>query len=221
MEITYGGTLMKVEVNSSATAAEKLDTVQTVVAWGRYANTILVASGGTLKPTDRWTHTRQRPGSSTSLPDAFSLPICRQVPTSSRSSTPVTTVSEFIPTPIQHGLLHSLRGTLLTDAGAAVVADAMLNAVASAWEYTYYGQSARTTAPGKMGNIHGREAEISLPMSVDGSPSTRADGAGVDGTREIVVTRVSQLRHTQLGTTAVADVITRTGRIVAASRSMC
>lgn len=210
VEITNGGALMKVEVNGSLTAADRLDTAQDVVTRGWYANTILVANGGTLNPTDRVmdSYSPTTGQNNYAARRVLTADLTAGTHTVKVTATGYNRIGLSSQRSYVTGFLHALPGTLLTDSGVAVVNDTVLNAVASAWEYAYYGQPAGTTAPGEMGNIHGWEAEISLTITVDGTVSTPADGARVDGTRDIIVTRVSQLRHTQLGTTAVADVIT-------------
>jgi hypothetical protein len=210
VEITNGGMLMKVEVDASATAADKLDTAQDVVTRGWYANTVLVANGGTLNPTDRVmdSYSPTTGQNNYAARHVLAADLTAGAHVVEITNTGYNRIGLSSQRAYITGFLHALPGTLLTDSGAAVVTDTILNAVASAWEYAYYGQPAGATAPGKMGTIHGWEAEISLTITVDGTVSTPADLARVDGTRDIVVTRVSQLRHTQLGTTAVADVTT-------------
>jgi YD repeat-containing protein len=210
VEITNGGALAVVEVDGSKTAANALMTAQDVVDKGWYANTILVANGGTLAPTDRVMDTY----SSATATNNYAARRVLAADLAPGAHTVKVTNTGYMRTGLTAqrvyltGFLHSLTGTVLTDAGAQVVTDTVLNAIASAWEYAYFGQPAGTTAPGEMGNIHGWEAEISLTITVDGAVSTPADGARVDAAREILVTRVTQLRHTELGVTPVADVVT-------------
>ena len=211
VEITNGGMLLKVEVDGSATLADRLDTAQDVISRGWYPNTILVANGGTLNPTDRVMDTY----SAQTATNNYAARRVLAADLTAGTHTVKLTVTGYMRTGLSSqrayvtGFLHSLPATKLSDSGAAVVTDTTLNAIASAWEYAYYGQPAGTTAPGETGNIHGWEAEVSLTFTVDGVASTPADGARVDAINEIVATRVTQLRHTELGTTAIADVTTK------------
>lgn len=211
VEITNGGMLLKVEVDGSATLADRCDTAQDVVNRGWYANTILVANGGTLNPTDRVMDTY----SAATATNNYAARRVLAADLAAGTHTVKLTVTGYMRNTLTAqrayvtGFLHALPSTKLADAGVAVVNDTTLNAIASAWEYAYYGQPEGTTAPGEMGNIHGWEAEVSLTFTVDGVASTPADGARVDAVNEIVATRVTQLRHTELGTTSVADVTTK------------
>jgi hypothetical protein len=211
VEITNGAMLLAVEVDGSKTLADRLDTAQDVVNRGWYPNTILVANGGTLAPTDRVMDTY----SAATATNNYAARRVLAADLTAGTHTVKLTVTGYQRTGLTSqrgyvtGFLHSLPSTKLADSGAAVVTDTTLSAIASAWEYAYFGQPAGTTAPGEMGNIHGWEVELSLTITSDGTTITPADGARVDALNEIVVTRVTQLRHTELGTTPVADVTTK------------
>lgn len=210
VEITNGGMLFAVEVNASKTAADRLFTAQEVVDKGWYANTILVANGGTLSPTDRVMDTY----SPTTLQNnyaarrALAADLTPGAHVVKLTNTGYMRIGLSTQRAYVTGFLSSLTGTTLATAGAQVVTDTVLNAVASAWEYAYYGTPAGASAPGEMGNIHGWEVEVSLTISIDGVVSTVTDLTRVDAVREITITRLTQLRHVELGTASVCDVNT-------------
>jgi len=211
VEITNGAMLVKVEVDGATSNADRLLTAQDVIDKGWYANTILTANGGTLAPTDR---VMDSYSSATATNNYAARRVLASGLAPGTHTVKLTNTGYMRNTLSSQrayltGFLHALPGTVLTDSGAQVVTDTILSGIASAWEYAYYGQPAGTTAPGEMGNIHGWEAEISLTIKVDDAVVTPADLTRVDATKQIVVTRVTQLRHTQLGTTAVADVVTQ------------
>jgi hypothetical protein len=211
VEITNGGMLLLVEVDGSKTAADRLDTAQAVVDRGWYPNTILVANGGTLNPTDRVMDTY----SSATANNNYAARRVLAADLTPGTHSVKLTVTGYMRTGLSAqrgyvtGFLHALPTTKLTDSGVAVVSDTVLSAIASAWEYAFYGQPAGTTAPGETGNIHGWEAETGFTITVDGAVSNPADGVRVDGLNEIVVTRLSQMRHTELGVTSIVDVTTK------------
>jgi hypothetical protein len=205
VQATNGG-LMKVEIDADATRAKLCSTAQQVVDSGAYPNTILIANGGTLQPTDRvvdcwWPNATTQWDTKVALADDL---------------TPGAHVTKLTVTGYQHvggagGRTYvsgfaSTTALAVTDATVALfVTDWINNSVGSAFEYAIQALPTGATTPTFLGNIHGYEVEDSFAVKVDGVTTVLVDGVITPGVNSIDFIRVSHLLHPETGAAVVAN----------------
>lgn len=204
---TNGG-LGKVSIDGSLTAANQLKTAQEVVDNGWYPNTILVANGGTLNPTDRVVDFN-----SASLVTSTNFLLATGL-TAGAHTVVITSTAYYrvgkTATDIRVNVygFGSSSGQKLGAAGTAATQVETISTVASAWEYAL---KTRITALGTsefLGNVHGYETETSTLIQVDGVTTAVSDGTLVFPRETVTYTRTTQLTHPDSAGAKVADVVT-------------
>lgn len=204
---TNGG-LGKVTIDGSATAANQLMTAQQVVDNGWYPNTILVANGGTLNPTDRVVEFN-----SASLVASTNFLLATGLAAAAHSVVITSTAYYRIgktATDIRVNVFGfgSASGQKLATAGTTATQVEAISTVASAWEYAL---KTRITAGGTsefLGNVHGYETETAAVIKIDGVTTTVTDGSIVFPREAVTYTRTTWLSHPDSAGAKVADVVT-------------
>jgi hypothetical protein len=207
--------LTKVLVDGDATAANLLPTAQDYVDAGTYANTILIANGGTLNPTDRvwslWPFTGTQDGQ-TNVDQKVLIAdnlantthtvqfVVTGYKTAAASSTIVTA----------SGMFYGSPSITPTTASSEIILTNrihyMAEGVATATEISHRTYPTAGT-PTWAGGSHGYEGGVSLAISLDGTPTTMTDGQILSAS-EIVITKATKLFHPNVGagSTATCDV---------------
>lgn len=204
---TNGG-LGRVSIDGSNTAANQCQTAQQVVDSGLYPNTILVANGGTLNPTDRVIdfYSASLVASTNKLLATGLTATTHTVVITSTAYYRVGGTTTDIRTNI-YGF-GSASGQKLGTTGTTATIVETISTVASAWEYAL---KTRITSGGTsefLGNVHGYETETSSVIKVDGVTTTVADGSIVFPRDIVTYTRTTQLTHPDSAGAKVADVVT-------------
>jgi hypothetical protein len=204
---TNGG-LGRVTIDGSTTAANQCQTAQQVVDAGLYPNTILVANGGTLNPTDRVVdfYSASLVASTNFLLATGLAAAAHAIVITSTAYYRIGKTATDIRTNI-YGF-GSASGQALGTAGTTPTITETISTVSSAWEYAL---KTRITSGGTsdfLGNVHGYETETSTQIQVDGVTTTVADGSIVIPRDTITYTRTTQLTHPQSAGAKVADVVT-------------
>ena len=204
---TNGG-LAKVSIDGSATAANKLLTAQQVVDNGWYPNTILVANGGTLNPTDRVIDFNSPSFvASTNVFLATGLaPGAHAVVITSTAYYRTGKTATDIRTNI-YGF-GSSSGQKLGTTGTTPTQIETISTVASAWEYALKTRINSGGLSEFLGNVHGYETETATEIRVDDVVTTVADGALVFPKESVSFKRTTQLTHPESSGGKVADVVT-------------
>lgn len=206
---TNGARLATVSINGSLTAATSCFTAQQVVDFGWYPNTILTTNGGAIAPTTRVVEPYKSSGTldptiKQTLVDDIAAGAHTVVITATAAVRVGKTQTErFYLT----GFLYGIATTRVDTAGAFVVTSGVLNALNSAWEFAHDVLPAGAATSHFLGNVHGYEVETGLTVSIDGAVVAPADGSTTVATRSIEITRTSELRHPETGTTNVATVV--------------
>jgi hypothetical protein len=191
--------LAKVTIDGDDTRANRLPTAQQVVDSGAYADTILVANGGTLNPTDRVLDTTAVTGyTGWDVRIIFADDLTPGVHIATITITGYKRAAATAARVYICGLTYNTTSTTVATANIVIDPLLLLTTSGSVCEAVFYvlptGASTRTY----VGVGHGYETQTDLTFTVDGSPSTPADGEIVSGS-EIVATRTSDLYHPEIG----------------------
>lgn len=206
--VVSNGSIAKVTIDGDATRANLLPTAQSLVDAGTYANTILVANGGTLQPTDRVYSSyavSQVWSSSTMVATDLTAGVHTVVYTS-LGYTPVglpsanrAYISDF--------LYNS--GQELGAGSTTTVVEAVSSTISaiSAWEYAILCRPTGSTQDYTIGNTHGGDTELTFQVYVDGAAVTLTDNTTTLLTDTAEIRRTSRLTHKYLnaGATPVAN----------------
>jgi hypothetical protein len=204
---TNGG-LGKVSIDGSLTAANQLMTAQGVVDNGWYPNTILVANGGTLNPTDRVVEFN-----SASLVASTNFLLATGL-TAAAHTVVITSTAYYrtgkTATDIRVNVFGfgSASGQKLATAGTTATQVEAISTVASAWEYALKTRINVGGTSDFLGNVHGYENETASVIKVDGVTTTVADGSIVFPRDEVTYTRTTWISHPESAGAKVADIVT-------------
>lgn len=210
--------LAKVTVDGDATKAALLPTADDLVKLGVYPNTILIANGGSLNPTDRVYEGRKlnsanydkivlavtglTPGVHTIRVTATGYYHTGDYPGANTGSG--STASRVYLTGFVTG-----NGTMKEgDSGVDLLMIDNLMSVGSAWEYANNTKPAGASSYEFLGNIHGYEVEDSFTTYVDDAAVTLSDKTPVFASRSAKIVRTSHLLHPQTGSTVIANIVT-------------
>lgn len=214
--ISNGG-LAKVTIDGSATKANLLPTAQQVVDRGLYANTILVANGGTLNPTDRVLSCFGSTdyGAMVGIADGL---------TASDPNVVVATVTGYTAVGgagnrlYLSGMSWATAATTIETPSIELVDTYSVHneaTVSSAWEYADSERPVGSSnAPIFTGSVHGYEQNTSITIYLGSSatPATLVDDAitPIGNGGEIRVVRESNLYHPDVngGNTATKTAVT-------------
>lgn len=213
MYFTNAG-LAKVEIDGDATRANLLPTAQDLVTAGAFPNTILVANGGTLNPTDRV------------LDQYAAATVADQLIVFAEDLTPSAHTVKLTCTGHKRAASSDIRlniggwtyalDTTTLDTASTTLAPlrtivgappGTTTAVNSAWEYAHSITPTGASTSVLVGNYHGYELQDSLTFTVDRAAQALVDGQRVRGATATAV-RMSRLRHPETGSTDVASVTT-------------
>lgn len=209
--------LAKVTIDGDATRATLLPTAQELVDLGVYANTILVANGGTLNPTDRVYEGRQSGSTVWDKTVLFAsdltpgVHVVRVQVTGYFHSGTYLGVSGSTSTAARvyvSGFVYGNTTMKETDAGVDLLAVDDLMSSSSAWEYAHNLKPSGAPTSVFVGNVHGYEVEDTFVIKVDGTTVAPADGTTTQATNTVEIVRTSHLLHPDTGATVVANVIT-------------
>jgi len=211
--ISNGG-LFSVKINGDPTRARMLPTAQDMVERGLYPNTILIANGGTLAPTDR-----VMDGFGTGAWDYTYLWADDLPPAAHTLLLTTTGYQRAAATGFRGYFSAFIHGQAQSIGAAGTIAPVLMQidpgAGTSAFEYAIAGRpasEASSSADAFFGTVHDNEAETSLTVRVDGATVTPTVGAApVVPVERATITKVSELRHPSAGSGAagkVADVTT-------------
>jgi hypothetical protein len=198
------GGLAKVEINGDATLANLCKTAQQVVDDGTFANTILVANGGSLNPTDRVFDFY----SPTSL---FDSPVAVASGLAAGTHTLRLTVTGYkrsAATDVRvydSGYSYATASTAITDSGALIFGTEQIQKTNSAFEFAWNVLPSGATTRTFIGRVHGYEIQDSFAVTVDGASQTMTDGQTILGST-IVLAQTTRLRHPDTGTTDIANI---------------
>lgn len=207
--ITYhtSGGLAKVSIDGSATAANLLPTAQDVVNRGSYPNTILVANGGTLNPTDRvidfyrglvhW-----------SIPTALATNLAPGAHTVVLTVAGYTAVGSSNVRGYIQGWGYTTGAETPLTPGARIFSTDDVGLSRSAIEYAIRHQPAGAPDNEWAGSTHGYESPVSFGIAIDGEPVTLTDGEVRAVRGSATVTRVTKLHHKNNPTTVYANIDT-------------
>lgn len=196
-----------VSIDGDLTRANRLSTAQALVDAGTLANTVLIANGGTLNPTDRVINTYGANNYDTRT--VFADDLTAGVHTVVLTITGYKQAASSAARVYIGGMLYN--STSVTIATASIVVETLQSVCpsGSVYEYAFNITPTGASGAGFTGNGHGYETETSLSITVDGLPSTPADGEIVAGA-SIQAVRASNLFHpnlnagvTQIGTGAM------------------
>lgn len=198
--------LWQVSINGSTTAANLLPTAQEKVDAGEYPNTILVANGGTLNPTDRVLDCYS-PSTIWDDPIAIADGLTPGAHTLVLTVTGATRIGAVSNRCYVTGFSWSTGTETPVTPGASILSTrTWLNAV-SALEYAHRFAPnflADGTTPNSniaatpvtfYGRVHGFEDQLSVSFVVDGTPTTITDGTTVAVSSSAIITQVSRLYH--------------------------
>lgn len=167
-----------VSVDGSTDAANLLPTAQDEIDAGRLSSAALVASGGTLNPTDRLLNCHTGASSYNRTVVADGLPpgvhVVRMTCTGYKQGT--SSDVRITITSARYGgatLTNPSTGSILWATGKLVMTQS------SAFEFAYRMRAGTTDE--WIGNVHGYEAESAFQVSVDSSPVSMSDGQVLSG----------------------------------------
>jgi hypothetical protein len=202
--------LALVSIGGSLTAANCLPTAQQVVDSGAYPNTILVANGGSLNPTDRVLDQYQGGGGT----DFDARAVLATGLTASAYAVVITSTGYTHTSGTGSRVYVSGFGSATastTPATASIDWYSVLpignQSSSSAWEYAIKCLPTGATTSTFVGNVHGYEVEDSLTFAVDDVATTLTDGQVVTAVGRIVATRTSHLLHPDTGSTTIASCV--------------
>lgn len=199
------GGLMKVAVNGSSTAANLAPTAQEVVTSGAYANTILIANGGTLAPTDRVIDTYTG-GNEYDVPLGIASGLAPGAHILTITPTGYTHIGGTGARAYVSGFTYGTGAeTPLTPEMTIVTTDALMKTF-SAFDYALQFRPTGYADDEFSGSVHGYEEQTSLSVYIDGVVATLADGEtkAIPGSASIV--RTTKLFHKNSPTTVHATV---------------
>lgn len=192
--------ILKVLIDGDATLATNLPTAQDLVDAGTLADTVLVANGGTLNPTDRCMD-----------PYALGLGTHRL---DGGLSAGVHTV-QFVLTAYKNALSTTVRifvdylaytTATLTLAGAtSFLENETMSPGGSVFEYALNYKPTGAAANEWAGNRHSNDSQTALTLYVDGAEVSLDDGEIVSG-NSVQIVRASNLLHSESGATVNATV---------------
>lgn len=209
--------LVKVEVDGSATRATLLPTAQELVTSGAFPNTILIANGGSLAPTDRCFN-----GHETNVDNdrrwVFADDLTAGVHTlkltvtgyeNNAGASAYLNLSAFLyGTPTTALVSYTDRLTAAT----ILARGPYLFSGDSAYEYAMVLQPTGTVADPEVfiGNSHGYDNQTALVCEVDDGVVVPADNQMIVAADKVEIIRSSNLRHPLVGggTTTIAAVTT-------------
>jgi hypothetical protein len=194
------GGLGKVTIGGDATAANLLPTAQQLVTTGTYPNTILVANGGTLNPTDRVLDCY-----SGSITTTYDVKVAIAEGLTAGTHTVVLTPTGYTANGGTGARLYIDRfasataATTPTTSGAAMFTAYDLSAGNSAWEYAV---DCVPTAGGTHqfigGTVHGYEHQQTLAVKINDAAATPADGS-LTSCNSVEIVRTTKLFHPDIG----------------------
>jgi hypothetical protein len=202
--------LSKVEIDGDATLATLLPTAQDVVTAGTFPDTILVANGGSLNPTDRVLD-QFFAGHAYKTRTLFATDLAAGVHTIKMTVTGYKRAAASNARLYIDGLLFGGDDTVPTATGFQTVES--IQAVASSrpvWEYALsWRPVSGPTYTDFLGNGHGWEFQASIAATADGAEATLAAFKTTPGS-SIAITRTSALKHPDIdgGASAIANVTT-------------
>jgi hypothetical protein len=203
--------LALVTLDGSRTAATGCSTAQDLVTAGTFPNTILVANGGTLNPTDRVINQYAASGSS----DTFQL-IADGLTEAAHTVRLTCTgykqaASSDIRLNVTAGSIAASTIVPTTSGVAFYLEKRILDQQDSAfeWAFNVYASAASSATSTWVGNVHGYEDMTALTLTIDGSGTTMTDGQYLSGA-SIVFVRTSRLYHPSIGAgaTVIGDAVT-------------
>lgn len=193
-----------VTIDGDATLANLVTTAQQLVDSGAAANTILVANGGTLNPTDRCID-QSTVGTSGLILLADNL--AAGVHTIRLTCTGYkATAAPDVRNYFSGFFFNAPAGTRLNASAIATIPVTGLLTSFSVWEYALNCLPSGAGSGGStfVGNGHGYDIQTALTFTVDGNSTTLNEWDVYDGVIE--ATRTSNLRHPATGAATVAEV---------------
>jgi hypothetical protein len=195
------GGLAKVTIDTDATLANLLPTAQQMVDSARYPNTILVANGGTLNPTDRVLDCYS--GSSTTFFDQKKM-IAEGL--AAAAHTVVLTVTGYTPTggtgarTYVDRFASATATTTPTTAGAEMFTAYDLSpGFGSAWEYAIDCKPVGGSTFTFVGQVaHQLEDQTGFSVYIDDLGATPADGS-ITACNSAQIVRTTKLYHPETG----------------------
>jgi len=209
--------LALVAIDGDTTLATLLPTAQELVDLGVYPDSILVANGGTLNPTDRVYEGRQSNATVWDRTVLFADDLPAGVHQVRVTVTGYFHAGDFPGVPgstssaarvYVTGFVYGSAAMKDGDAGVSLLPIGNLMDTGSAWEYATNLKPAGAVSPQFVGNIHGYEVEDSVTFFVDDVQVAPSDGASLVASRAAKIVRVSHLLHPDTGSTVIADVTT-------------
>lgn len=204
IETASNGGLARVSLDGDRTAATLLPTAQQLVDAGTFPNTILVANGGTLNPTDRvidyYTSTQVL---DTLLPLAVGLAAAQHtvvITVTGYKRAAASAARVFVA-----GGLQATAATSVDTAGMSLAVLTTLLENSSVFEYAISFTPTGGSQVPFIGNRHGNDIEDTFTLSVDGATVTPSDGTITVGST-VSAHRTSHLLHPEaVGSIATSD----------------
>ncbi len=202
--------LSKIEIDGDATLATLLPTAQQVVDAGTFPNTILVANGGTLNPTDRVLD-QYFAGHAYKVRTLFATDLAAGVHTIKMTVTGYKRAAASSARLYIDGLLFGGDDTVPTATGFQTLES--VQAIASSrpvWEYALSWRPVTDpTYTDFLGNGHGWDFQATIAAAADGAAASLTAFKTTPGSN-IAITRTSALKHPDVdgGATAIANVTT-------------
>lgn len=202
---TTNAGLALVAIDGDKTAATNLPTAQDLVTAGTFPNTILVANGGTLSPTDRVLDMYAASGNAdTQILLAKGLASGSHV-----VRVTVTGYKRAASTDVRVYVSGGMYGSAAITPATASMSILALQTYLSSSSVYEYAFSCVPTAGGTIafiGNRHGGEGSQTLAFTIDGATVTPSDGSVTLGS-VVTVTRTTQLSHGDLAHVADVSVV--------------
>lgn len=186
----------KVAIDGDLTRANKLSTAQQLVDAGTLANTVLIANGGTLNPTDRIINMYGANNYDTKTIFADDLTAGAHVIT--LTITGYKQAASSAARVYIAGMLYHAPSTGFDAIGLAIMDVIQIGAGGSVYDYVNLILPDGAVTPAYVGSGHGYENQTSLTFTLDGVASAPADGEVVYG-NSIIATRVTDLYHPEIG----------------------
>lgn len=204
---TNGG-LLKVSIDGDATLANWCPTAQQLVDAGTYPNTILVAFGGTLNPTDRVLDCY---GGSTNLDTLLAI----ASGLAAAAHTVVLTVTGYkqaVSTAARgyiSGFAYGTGAETPVTAGAEIFATyPWLSAFSAFVPVVRFTPNGGTTTTDYFSQVHGYEEQLTLAFADDTGPVVLVDGQVYAPTGMLVITQTSRCYHVDTPATVQALIST-------------
>jgi hypothetical protein len=191
----------KVEIDGDATLANLLPTAQDSVDAGRLPNTILVANGGSLNPTDRiWD--QYYVGVEDSGKEVFTTSLAVGVHTIKLTVTGYKESGSSNAYVRPDAFFYVTNNTTLANANSTRKITDILS-TSSDQEYVFMPlPTGASDGTQWVGNIHGNDNQITLTFKINGVSVTPTDLTVYSGSL-VEITRTSQLFHPDLGATVI------------------